>query len=66
MEEWFGAAELEELFKEYGSVVSCKVAQDENGKSKCFGFVQMGSEDGAKSAIVGLHGKILDGGTKEL
>ncbi|XP_020241846.1 polyadenylate-binding protein 7-like [Asparagus officinalis] len=66
LEEWIGGSELEELFKEYGFVVSCKVALDENGNSKGFGFVQMGTEEGAQSAIKNLHGKVPDGGTKQL
>jgi len=66
LEEWIGSLELEQLFKDYGDVVSCKVALDENGNSKGFGFVQMGSVEAAKSAIVALHGKILDGGTEQM
>ena len=66
LEEWIGSLELEQLFKDYGDVVSCKVALDENGNSKGFGFVQMGSVEAAKSAKVALHGKIVDCGTKQL
>ena len=66
IEEWITAPKLEKLFKDYGHVISCKVALDENGNSKGFGFVQMGSAEEAKSAVVALHGKILNGGTKQL
>ena len=64
IEEWISYLELEELFKDHGDVTSCKVA--ENGNSKGFGFVQMGSVEAEKSAIVALHGKILDGGTEQM
>ncbi|KAJ0971373.1 hypothetical protein J5N97_019332 [Dioscorea zingiberensis] len=58
--------ELERMFSEYGTVVSCKVAVDEKGKSKGFGFVQMETEEAAVSAIEGLNGKDLKDGAKKL
>ena len=54
--------QLEELFKSAGNVVSAKVIIDrDTGRSKGFGFVEMGSEDEAKAAIDTLNGKELEG-----
>lgn len=55
---------LEELFAEHGSVVSAKVITDrETGRSRGFGFVEMGSSDEAQAAIEALNGKDFDGRT---
>ncbi|XP_073317035.1 polyadenylate-binding protein 6-like [Primulina huaijiensis] len=54
------SARLQEIFSEYGTVISCKVAE-ENGKSKGYGFVQFGSEDSAKAALDAVHGTMQDG-----
>lgn len=44
--------QLEELFAQAGKVVSATVITDRySGRSKGFGFVEMGSEDEAKKAI---------------
>lgn len=54
--------DLEEVFKEFGEVVSAKVIINKfNGRSKGFGFVEMASDDGAQSAIEGLDGKEVSG-----
>ena len=46
----------------FGSVLSAKVMMDrETGRSKGFGFVEMGSADEAQAAIRGMHGKSVDG-----
>ncbi len=48
--------DLNNLFTPYGSVTSAKILKDKmNGRSKGFGFVEMESEDDAKSAISGLN-----------
>jgi cold-inducible RNA-binding protein len=50
--------DLSELFKEAGTVVSAKVIIDrDSNQSKGFGFVEMSSEDEAKTAIKLLNGK---------
>lgn len=50
------------LFSEFGTVASAKVMTDrDTGRSKGFGFVEMGDEAQAKAAIDGAHGKALDG-----
>lgn len=47
---------LEELFSQFGSVQSAQVITDrESGRSKGFGFVEMGSDEEAQAAIDGLH-----------
>ena len=55
---------LQDLFSEFGEVSSAKIITDrETGRSRGFGFVEMGDEEG-KAAIEALNGKELDG--KEL
>ncbi|XP_019178275.1 PREDICTED: polyadenylate-binding protein 6-like [Ipomoea nil] len=55
------SAQLESMFNKYGKIVSCKVAEEENGKSKCFGFVQFETHNSAISAITSLHGAVFQG-----
>jgi cold-inducible RNA-binding protein len=53
---------LRSNFSEYGAVASAKVMTDrETGRSKGFGFVEMGNEAEAQSAIDGLNGQSVDG-----
>lgn len=55
-------AELESLFAEYGQVTDAQVIKDrETGRSRGFGFVEMGSTDDAQKAISELNGKDLNG-----
>jgi RNA recognition motif-containing protein len=52
------SSELEELFGSYGTVASAQVITDrESGRSKGFGFVEMGSDEEAQAAIRGLNGQ---------
>ena len=54
--------ELHQAFAQYGSVTSAKVMMDrETGRSKGFGFVEMGSDPEAQAAINGMNGQPLDG-----
>src|SRR5262249_51970102 len=56
------SAELEQLFFEFGTVESAQVIQDrDTGRSKGFGFVEMGSEAEAQAAIQGLHDQEING-----
>ncbi len=49
-------ADLEELFAEFGTVQSAQVITDrESGRSKGFGFVEMGSDAEAQAAIAALN-----------
>ncbi|PND38650.1 RNA-binding protein [Paucibacter aquatile] len=53
---------LHEAFAQFGSVTSAKVMMDrDTGRSKGFGFVEMGSDAEAQSAINGMNGQDLDG-----
>ena len=55
-------AQILDLFKQAGNVVSCKLIMDKiTGKSKGFAFVEMGSEGEATKAIADCNGKELDG-----
>lgn len=54
--------DLQQHFAAYGQVSSAKVMVDrETGRSKGFGFVEMGSSDEAQAAIRGMHGQSLGG-----
>lgn len=53
---------LEEAFSAFGNVNSAKVMMErDTGRSKGFGFVEMGSAQEAEAAIQGLNGQNLDG-----
>jgi len=57
-------AQLEELFAKFGAVRSAEVIQDrDTGRSKGFGFVEMGDDNAAREAIEGLNGHENDGRT---
>ena len=54
--------DLEQAFGEFGAVASAKVMMErETGRSKGFGFVEMGTDAEALAAIEGLNGHSLDG-----
>jgi len=54
--------DLEQLFAQAGAVESAKIIMDrDSGRSKGFGFVEMGSEDDAQKAINDFNGYELDG-----
>lgn len=56
------SAELEEVFRGVGEVVSAKVITDmETGRSKGFGFVEMASDEQGVAAIETLNGKDVGG-----
>src|SRR3954464_8191044 len=53
---------LEQMFTAYGTVQSAQVIVDrDTGRSKGFGFVEMGSDQEAQAAIAALSGKQVDG-----
>ncbi|OWM77099.1 polyadenylate-binding protein 6-like isoform X2 [Punica granatum] len=54
------SARLQSLFCKFGTVLSCKVAED-NGKRKGFGFVQFDSEHSAMAALKSLHDTFVEG-----
>jgi RNA recognition motif-containing protein len=54
--------DLQQSFSEYGSVSSAKVMMErDTGRSKGFGFVEMGSDAEAQAAIEGMNGQSLGG-----
>lgn len=57
-----GDSELQQLFAAHGSVQYAQVIMDrDTGRSKGFGFVEMGSDAEAQAAISALHGKEVNG-----
>src|SRR4051812_24549679 len=56
------SSDLEQLFSQHGTVQSAEVIQDrDTGRSKGFGFVEMGSDEEAQAAIAALSGQQHDG-----
>ncbi|RZL93337.1 MAG: RNA-binding protein, partial [Variovorax sp.] len=54
--------DLEQAFGQYGAVSSAKVMMErDTGRSKGFGFVEMGTDAEALAAIEGMNGHALDG-----
>jgi RNA recognition motif-containing protein len=57
-----GDSELQQIFEAHGSVQSAQVIMDrDTGRSKGFGFVEMGSDQEAQAAISALNGKEVEG-----
>ena len=57
-------SDLQRLFSEHGSVVSAQIIMDrDTGRSKGFGFVEMGSDDEARAAMAALDNKEHGGRT---
>ena len=58
----FRDSDLEQTFSQYGSVSSAKVMMErDTGRSKGFGFVEMGSDAEAQAAIQGVPGQNFGG-----
>ena len=54
--------DLDQLFSQHGTVQSAAVIMDKmSGRSKGFGFVEMGSDQEAAAAISALNGKDFGG-----
>ena len=58
----FRDQDLEQTFSQFGSVGSAKVMMErDTGRSKGFGFVEMGSDAEAQAAIQGVDGQNFGG-----
>ena len=55
-------ADLEQLFAQHGTVQSAQVIQDKmTGRSRGFGFIEMGTDQEAQAAVAALNGKDFGG-----
>lgn len=55
-------ADLRQLFEQHGNVASVQIIMDrDTGRSKGFGFVEMGTDQEAQQAISALHGQSSNG-----
>ena len=54
--------DMEQAFSQFGTVSSAKVMMErDTGRSKGFGFVEMGSDAEAQAAIEGMNGQQIGG-----
>ena len=55
-------SDLQQMFEQFGTVQSAQIIMDrDSGRSKGFGFVEMGNDQEAQAAIAGLNGKEVGG-----
>jgi RNA recognition motif-containing protein len=58
----YSDSDMQQAFEAYGNVNSAKVVMDrDSGRSKGFGFVEMGSDQEAQAAIAGMNGQQVGG-----
>ncbi|KAK6938662.1 Polyadenylate-binding protein/Hyperplastic disc protein [Dillenia turbinata] len=51
---------LHDTFSTFGNILSCKIATDQSGQSKGYGFVQFDHEESAQNAIDKLNGMLIN------
>lgn len=58
----FSDSDMQQAFGQFGTVSSAKVMMErDTGRSKGFGFVEMGSDAEAQAAIKGMNGQSMGG-----
>lgn len=51
---------LYDTFSAFGNILSCKIAQGDDGNSKGYGFVHFDTEEAAENAIAKVNGMLLN------
>ncbi|VDO01312.1 unnamed protein product, partial [Rodentolepis nana] len=52
---------LTKLFEEFGEITSARIMKDDQGNSRCFGFVCFSNPDSAEAAVDALNDKEING-----
>merc|ERR1719421_527741 len=52
---------LYDTFSTFGNILSCKIATDDDNKSKGYGFVHYETQDSATLAVTKVNGMLLNG-----
>ena len=60
LDKWIDNKTLYNTLSTFGDIISCKVAQHQDGQSKGFGFVQFETEEAADRAIEKVNGMLLN------
>ncbi|KAG4908019.1 hypothetical protein AAZX31_20G158200 [Glycine max] len=59
LDDSFSDEKLKDLFSEFGTITSCKVMIDSNGRSKGSGFVSFSTPEEASKALNEMNGKLI-------